>query len=160
MKYRFFSIPAWDPAASQDELNRFLGAHRVLSVDREFVTDGRHSLWCLCVSYADGETATTPRSKARIDYREVLNDADFAVFAELRTLRKQLAEAEGLPAYALFTNEQLAEMVRKRVDSVANLEAIAGVGKARVEKYGVAFIDLLRRAWARPTGDSVGGADA
>ncbi|MBI4754199.1 MAG: HRDC domain-containing protein [Betaproteobacteria bacterium] len=45
--------------------------------------------------------------RERIDYREVLNEQDFAVFADLRRLRKGLAEQDGVPAYALFTNEQL-----------------------------------------------------
>ena len=31
------------------------------------------------------------------------------MFARLRALRKERADGEGVPAYALFTNEQLAE---------------------------------------------------
>ena len=37
------------------------------------------------------------------------------MFAKLRALRKTLADREGVPAYALFTNEQLADMVRRRI---------------------------------------------
>jgi superfamily II DNA helicase RecQ len=81
-----------------------------------------------------------------VDFKEVLSEAEFAVFARLRALRKQLAEAEGVPAYALFTNEQLAEMVQQRVSTATGLRQIAGVGEARVEKYGPAFLDLLTQA--------------
>ncbi len=79
----------------------------------------------------------------------MLSERDFAQFAELRNLRKALAEREGLPAYALFTNEQLAEMVRRRVDSVAAMGKIEGVGPARLEKYGEAFVQALRRLQER-----------
>jgi len=34
MKLRFFTIPAIAPGAAEEELNRFLDAHRVSSVER------------------------------------------------------------------------------------------------------------------------------
>ncbi len=76
----------------------------------------------------------------------MLNEQDFALFAKLRDLRKTLAEQEGVPAYALFTNEQLARMVQQRVTSKAALAEIEGVGASRLEKYGDAFLQLLLEA--------------
>ena len=49
------------------------------------------------------------RNEGRIDYKEVLSAPEFERFARLRLLRKELAEKEGVPAYAIFTNEQLAQ---------------------------------------------------
>ena len=46
----------------------------------------------------------------------------------------------------MFTNEQLAEMVQKRTVSAASLREIAGIGEARVEKYGEAFLAILKDA--------------
>lgn len=37
-------------------------------------------------------------------------------------------------------------MVQRRVSSTTALRQIAGVGEARVEKYGSAFLDLLIQA--------------
>jgi superfamily II DNA helicase RecQ len=51
-----------------------------------------------------------------------------------------------VPAYALFTNEQLAAMVTRRTRSLEALGAIDGVGKSRVEKYGPAFLAILAAA--------------
>ena len=82
--------------------------------------------------------------RGKIDYREVLSEADFAVFAKLRALRKTLADAEGVPAYALFSNEQLAEMAQRRVRTASALREIAGVGEARLEKYGADFLSILQ----------------
>jgi superfamily II DNA helicase RecQ len=65
------------------------------------------------------------------------------LFAKLRSVRKRLADGEGVPAYAIFTNEQLAAMIRAGVRSRAELAAIDGVGEARVAKYGAAFLEVL-----------------
>ena len=109
-----------------------------------FVHDGSNSVWALCVSYVQTANRPTAGRRGKIDYRDVLSEADFGVFAKLRALRKTLADAEGVPAYALFTNEQLAEMVQRRVRTASALREIAGVGEARVEKYGETFLSILR----------------
>jgi hypothetical protein len=60
----------------------------------------------VCVSYLAADGRPEPAKHGNVDYREVLDDKDFAVFAKLRTKRKELADKDGVPAYALFTNEQ------------------------------------------------------
>ena len=168
MKYRFFHVPARDPAAETEILNRFLAERRIVAVDRQFVADGGNSFWAFSVVYRDGASASDPTGapgrpeKAKIDYREVFDERDFAAFVALRTLRKELAEAEGVPAYALFTNEQLAAMVRTKARTIADLAAIEGVGKSRVEKYAAAFLKVLAdspKTAATEEGDRAPGAD-
>ena len=146
MQLRVFTIAIHDAGGALDELNAFLRAHRILSVDRHFVQDGANSIWAICVSYlGDANRPLTAGAKRpKVDYREVLSEADFAVFAKLRNLRKELAEREGVPAYALFTNEQLAEMVQRRVGSLNAIKEIEGVGGSRIEKYGAQFLALLK----------------
>jgi superfamily II DNA helicase RecQ len=138
------------------ELNQFLASNRVLLLERQFVADGPRSAWAICVSYLDrgGRPASDREPTKRVDYREVLSAADFAVFAKLRSLRKALADQDGLPAYALFTNEQLATMVRQRTTTLKALEEIPGVGPARVQKHGVAFLEVLKASLAPPSTDA------
>lgn len=103
------------------ELNGFLSRHRVVTIERRFVDCGADSLWALCVDYLHGEPTAGAshgapgRADRKVDYKEVLNPEQFEIFAKLRDLRKQLAEQEAVPVYAVFTNEQLAEMVRQSV---------------------------------------------
>lgn len=150
MRLHFATIPVFGDGTAEAELNRFLVAHRVLSVERQLISAGEMSAWAVCVTYVEGEplapAPSTKRSAARIDYRDHLAPAEFAVFAKLRDLRKAIAEQEGAPLYALFTNEQLAAMVQQRVHSVEALGRIEGVGKGRLEKYGRTFVDALRVA--------------
>lgn len=147
MKIKFFSIPANDSEAAQKELNTFLSGHRIAAVEKNFVTDGGHSFWAICVSYLDKDKSSPIMGKTKVDYREVLEEKEFAVFVKLRNLRKTLAEKEGVPAYALFTNEQLAHMVRHRVGTLAGLSEIDGVGKSRLDKYGKQFLKILKEEY-------------
>ena len=152
MRFHFVTVPIHGSAVAEEELNQFLANHRAIAVDRQLVTDGPRSAWAICVTYADAGAgaATDASKKARVDYREILSDAEFQVFAKLRELRKKLSEHEGVPPYALFTNEQLADMVRRQVRSAADLARIDGVGPARLEKYGRAFLEILRAAPSMP----------
>ena len=164
MKLEFFSIPILNPTAEQQRLNAFLAQHRVINIDRHLVTEHGHAVWALCVTYLDGPTmldATQdarqqPSRKAphreRVDYKEVLSPDEFRVFSLLRDVRKTSSQQAGIPLYSVFKNEQLAQMVRERMQTKADLQTIEGVGKARIDKFGDAFIAVLREAWsAQPT---------
>ncbi len=151
MKYHFFNIHAQNPDSGQEALNTFCGQHRILAVEKQFVALGDNSFWSICVTTIDSteKPNTAANKRPSVDYREILNEQDFAVYAELRTLRKTLAEQEGVPAYALFTNEQLAEMVTRRTLTQTELASIEGIGKARLEKYGASFLNLLKTSLAK-----------
>lgn len=150
MHVQFFSIPALAGDAAADELNRFLAAHRIVAIDRELVHDGAASFWAVAVTVVQAESRPQLPKKTSIDYKDVLDEGDFALYAKLRSLRKTLADRDGVPSYALFTNEQLAEMVRGRVTSASAMREIHGVGEARVKKYGDAFLAILRAESAPP----------
>ena len=155
MRFQFFTIPAKWPEESQQALNAFCAQRRVMTIEKHFVAIGTESYWSLCVTYIEGSAQTIAQlannRRDRVDYREVLGEQDFAVYAQLRNLRKSLSEQEGVLAYALFTNEQLAEMVTRRVRTEAELAKVEGVGKARLEKYGGVFVQLLKTAMTSQT---------
>ncbi len=149
MNLKFFQIPAHGGEA-EAELNRFLGGHRIVNIDRHLVADGAESFWAVCVSYVESEGVKAPARKNKIDYREVLSEKDFALYVKLRTLRKELAQREGVPVYAVFTNEQLAAMVQQGVTTRAQLASIEGIGEARVSKYADQFLKILNEGAAAP----------
>jgi len=71
--------------------------------------------------------------------------ADGALFDRLRTLRRRLADAEGVPAYIVFSDAVLARMAAAHPTDEAGLLAISGVGPAKLARYGAAFLDVLRQ---------------
>ena len=136
MRIRTFTVPIHDDGDWTGELNRFLGSCRVLDIEREFVQDGARSRWCFCVSYLEGNAGREVAAKGRrIDYREVLDDSAFATFAELRRRRKAISEAEGIPAFAVFTDAPLAGM--------AGLDEFTAATMARAEGGGLAVLTGL-----------------
>jgi superfamily II DNA helicase RecQ len=145
MPYAFFKIRANDHGEDAGELNQFLRSHRVLAVRSEWVAAGEDSFWAFCVDFLDRPAAAdgTKLSNRRVDYKEVLSPDHFAIYARLRDLRKTMAEAEGVPVFTVFTNQQLAAMVQQGCRSRAALEEIDGIGAARVEKYGDRFLEAL-----------------
>jgi len=146
MQLKLFVLPIKNLGAAEAEMNAFLRRHRVLAVKKEFVPDGENSFWTFCVEYLDGGGAggLLPGGKLpKVDYKEVLKPEEFEVFSRLREWRKGVAEKEGVPVYTVLTNEQLAQMVQRKVSSKAALKEIEGVGEARVEKYGAAVLERM-----------------
>jgi superfamily II DNA helicase RecQ len=155
MQLRFFVIPVHNPSEAEAELNRFLASHRVVAVERHLIADGPRSVWAVCVEVTGSAPAAAKGSAGRatgerIDYREVLPPADFAVFAKLREWRKTVSNTEAVPPYAVFTNEQLADVARARPSTREQLGTIDGVGPARVEKYGAASLQLMGQLASNP----------
>lgn len=168
MQLRCFSIPAHGDAAAEGEVNRFLRSSRALNVRREFVAAGGDSFWAVMVEYLDaGQGAVagsgpggerTASGKTRIDYREILSPADFAVFVKLREWRRRTSEAEAVPVYTVLTNEQLAKLAVSRPDSVAKLKEVEGLGESKAAKYGAAVLAIVAQAGdpsAAPSGAPV-----
>jgi superfamily II DNA helicase RecQ len=147
MPFEFIQIPANGQGSAKEELNKLLRGGRIASVRKEFVPNGEDSFWAFCIEFLDGSLGTADKARSatgpKIDYKEVLNEVDFTVFARLRELRKGISEKEAIPAYSIFTNEQLAAMVTGKVDSLTAMSAIPGVGAARIEKYGATFLASL-----------------
>lgn len=151
MPFKFLFVPLRDSSAAEAELNGFLAQHRVLAVERQWVDAGAQSGWGVCIEFVvttAGGTATSAGQRGKVDYKNVLSPEEFAVFAKLRDLRKQMAQVEAVPPYTIFTNEQLAAIVRERVQTKTALEQIAGVGEARTEKYGPPILEFLKHEWA------------
>ncbi len=165
MAYRFFTISVRDEGPAAADLNGFLRSRRVLSVDRRWVDEGSESFWSFCVDYLEssgGATGGAPpgrngTNRGKVDYREVLSPEDFAVFARLRQARKEIAQADAVPVYTIFTNEQLAQMVQARATTKAVLEQVAGVGDARIEKYGARMLEVLKQQWDGGSPGEAGG---
>jgi ATP-dependent DNA helicase RecQ len=69
-------------------------------------------------------------------------DAD-PLFAQLRALRKRLADERGVPAYVIFNDKVLRAMADQRPGSSSELLRISGVGPRKLEQYGDLFLDAI-----------------
>lgn len=150
MQIKVFSIPAFGDARAEDELNAFLRGQRVLDVTQELVSDGSGAYWAFCVRYleygaGEGRKGRGAR-KERIDYKEVLSEDAFRIFAALRNRRKQLAAEEGIPAFAILTDSELAELAKAGVENPlteARMKSVEGIGEKKLERYGKQLLEAL-----------------
>ncbi|NLB68428.1 MAG: helicase [Lentisphaerae bacterium] len=152
MRFKTFTVSVGDPGGCE-EMNRFLAGHRVLTVQREFIQNGRESCWAFCIEYLEAapSSAYAGTRREKVDYKEVLPPAQFAVFSRLRECRKRLAAQEGLPAFAVCTDEQLAAISRLEQLTMASLKSIKGIGDAKAARYGEALIQSFAGSVAKET---------
>ena len=73
----------------------------------------------------------------------VLASAEQALFEALRAERRRLADAHGVPAYVIFHDATLLQMAAERPRTLAELAQINGVGAAKLERYGAAFLAVI-----------------
>jgi ATP-dependent DNA helicase RecQ len=71
--------------------------------------------------------------------------ADGTLFQALRALRLDLARRQGLPPYVIFHDITLLEMAREKPRDAAKLGLLTGVGRVKLERYGEAFLEVIRR---------------
>jgi superfamily II DNA helicase RecQ len=143
-QYTSFFVSPFGERSVTDELNAFLRSHRIINVEKRLIDGERGTGWVFLVEYGnDGGGKNPPAQQQRVDYREVLTPEEYALFDKLRGARKSLAEKAGIPVYAVFTNDQLAAMVRKPPKTEKDLLAIAGIGEARVKQYGKTFLNVF-----------------
>ena len=77
---------------------------------------------------------------------------DETLLDSLRQLRRRIAQQEGMPAYIIFSDAALQDMVDKKPLGLDEFAAIRGVGEVKLEKYGNVFVALIRHVLKAPAG--------
>lgn len=142
----FFISPFSEPGASA-ELNNFLKAHRIINVEKRLIDGERGTGWVFLVEYSEfegGKSAYTMSSK--VDWRDVLNPAQFAVYDLLRKTRKEIGDKTKMPLYGIFSNEQLALMAQNPPTTKEAFVKIKGVTEQKFNQFGEVFLDVIKKA--------------
>jgi ATP-dependent DNA helicase RecQ len=99
------------------------------------------------VLFEGDKVQLTTVQKATIEKTDVKQSKDKStansLFETLRKLRYEISKEESVPAYVIFSDAALRQMETKRPMSDTEMIAIDGVGKAKLEKYGDAFINAI-----------------
>ena len=69
---------------------------------------------------------------------------DQPLWEALRACRKRLADAQNVPPYVIFHDATLRAMLAERPLNARELRAVSGVGDSKLERYGEAFLAVLR----------------
>ena len=73
-------------------------------------------------------------------------EPDPELLERLKELRRRLAARRHVPAYVVFNDATLLEMAALRPTAADELLQVNGVGQAKLQRYGEAFLDVIRAA--------------
>ncbi|MFK3870913.1 DNA helicase RecQ [Pseudoalteromonas rhizosphaerae] len=87
-----------------------------------------------------------PRLQAKHVYQDKLAQFNYdkKLFAKLRALRKELADADDVPPYVVFNDKTLAEMAQLMPTNDSEFLKVSGVGFTKLNKYGSPFLHVIR----------------
>jgi ATP-dependent DNA helicase RecQ len=91
-----------------------------------------------------GKDAPKKRSKYQPIRPKQSADLDETLLDSLRQLRKQIAEKDSMPAYIIFSDAAIQDMIEKKPTTLEEFSMIRGVGQAKLDKYGKVFVALIR----------------
>ncbi len=66
-----------------------------------------------------------------------------ALWESLRNTRARLAKEQGVPAYRIFADATLLQMLREHPQSLSEFATISGVGEMKLARYGEEFLSVL-----------------
>ena len=72
--------------------------------------------------------------------------AEDDLFQQLRAVRRDLANRDGIPPFVVFSDATLRDMARKRPRNQSEMLRVSGVGQVKFEKYGEPFLAVTRAA--------------
>ncbi|AVK62081.1 DNA helicase RecQ [Lactobacillus sp. CBA3605] len=93
------------------------------------------------VAVLKGETKVYRKTAQTVERSTPENDA---LFEQLRTLRRNLAEAQHVPPFVIFSDKTLHSMGEIMPETDAAFLDVKGVGASKLEKYGETFMATIR----------------
>jgi ATP-dependent DNA helicase RecQ len=93
---------------------------------------------------------TVQSAQPRMAIKTLVSDEDAPLLSALKAKRRALAEAGNVPAYVIFPDRTLIEMVERRPRTLDQMMGITGVGAKKLESYGAAFLAVITGAEVAP----------
>ena len=107
-------------------------------IEREFLRIDARGVVTLTDEGCDAAGIVRPRKKAA-------GAGDPALFDALKARRYELASAQRIPAYAVFSDATLRDMVKKRPKTPEEFRRVSGVGEVKAARYGKDFLRIIAK---------------
>lgn len=112
-----------------------------LTEDARPILRGEQALHLRQLAATEGKRSSrSGKSKASAD----ISEQDQPLWEALRGLRKQLSELAGVPAYIVFNDSTLVDMIALKPRDEAEMAMVSGVGEHKLAQYGDEFLDVIR----------------
>lgn len=83
------------------------------------------------------------RAQSRRPSAPAPDPADAALLEALKARRRELAEAQGVPAYVVFADRTLMEMARRKPRTEREMAGLYGVGEMKLKRYAESFLPVI-----------------
>jgi len=111
----------------------------------EITATGRQVLAGRAVEVALAAPRTVAAATASANgARATAGEPDPTVLERLKRWRLDTARSEGVPAFVVFHDRTLAEIATRPPHDLAELQAVPGVGPAKLARYGRQVLEVLR----------------
>jgi ATP-dependent DNA helicase RecQ len=150
--YRHHQLSTWALGKSHTEKQwravfRQLIVHGYLTIGNEY---GSLQLNDASRPLLRGEVTLQLKEETREGFRQVQSKhEDFdrldqlTLWQNLRACRKELADKQNVPAYVIFSDATLREMVLKQPQDLDEMARIYGVGEQKLLRYGEQFLQVI-----------------
>lgn len=134
---------------NEEEIREFLKDKELISSQDYFFVKNEMPYLVFVLRYypvpqTDIETKSSIKVKKEESWKKSLSEHDMGLFNLLRDWRSQRCKKDGVPPYIVLTNQQLADIVKKRPQNPADLIKIDGIGKGKVDKYGEDILSISK----------------
>lgn len=149
-------MPVFGSEQLEEELNKFLRSHRILQLERHYVSE-QGGYWAMLVEYADGDPVAEAPPQGRRDRKDPtdgMTEEEKMRFNVYRDVRKVLAQQRAIPPYLVFTNDELAILSRLPELNAETVKGLKGIAPQRMKDYIANFYNLTNDA------ETSGPADA
>ena len=84
------------------------------------------------------------RQLKSVSQKAEIHSIDTELFDALKVVRMYFAKKKGVPAFVIFSDATLADMCRVMPTTEVEFLSVSGVGANKLEKYGEAFMRVIR----------------
>ena len=159
MQIKLFTMPVFGGDQVEEELNKFLRSHRVLQLERHFVSE-QGGYWAMLVEYTGGDPVDEAPPQGRRDRKdptEGMSDEEKMRFNLYRDVRKDLSQKKAIAPYLVFTNEELVILSRLPELNAETVKGLKGIAPQRLKAYAPFFFNLIPN---QADDEASGAADA
>ena len=89
--------------------------------------------------------ARLPQTKTEREKRNAAQIPQDGLFEELRRLRREIANEQHVPAFVIFSDATLKDMVRLHPTTMRELMMVNGIGTVKANQYGQRFIECIKQ---------------
>ena len=116
-------------------------------MEKRLIDGERGTGWFFLVEYTELEGGKSAyKMSSKVDWWNVFNPSQFAVYDFLRKTRKEIGDKTEIPLYRILSNEQLALMSQNSPKTKEDFLKIKGVNEQKYKQFGKIFLSAIQKA--------------